>query len=76
MEAAALLCETRGVASEQAESHAVEASECAQIEYDAGEPALGVIKRGVEGLFIVAIDDAACALDDVDAADVAVAERK
>src|SRR5215469_18563392 len=61
---------------EQAESHAVKARKLCEIENDAGKAALGVVQCSVEGLFIVAINDAACALDDVDASDVAGGERE
>ena len=76
MEGAAFLCKARRMSGEQAKSHAVKARNRAEIEDDAGEAALGVIQCGVEGSFIVAINYAASALDDVDAADVAGAERE
>src|SRR5215472_4054208 len=76
METAAFLCKARRMSCEQAESHAVEARKLCEIEDNAGEATLGVIQCSVEGLFIVAVNDAACALDDVDTSDVAGGERE
>lgn len=73
--AAAVFGEVGRLAHEEAESHAVESREAAEIEDDSREAALSVIDGGVEGFFVVAKDDAAGALDDVDATDVAGAER-
>ena len=76
MNRTAALGKARGVAREQPEAHAVEARDAAQIEDDPGEATLGVIERGVQGALLFAVDDAAGALNDVDASDVARAERK
>jgi len=74
--ASAVLCEVGRLADEEAEAHAVEPREAAEIEDESGEAALSVIDGGVERALVVAEDNAAGALNDVDAADVTRAERE
>jgi hypothetical protein len=71
MNRATTLRKAARVAREKTESHAVEPGDAAQIEDDPGECAFGVIQCGVQGALVFAIDNAAGALNHVDASDVA-----